>query len=42
VVVPSQRAALAWIAGVLEENDREDFIRMKIARESPSEGGAGQ
>ncbi len=40
VVVPTQRAALAWIASVLEENDREDFIRMKMAREGLSEGGA--
>lgn len=33
VVTPSHREALAWIEGVLEENDREDFIRMKMARE---------
>jgi len=37
VVIPSNKKVLAWIANVLEENDREDFIRMKTARGSASE-----
>ncbi len=42
VVIPSHRKVLAWIAGVLEENDREDFTRMKMARAGASEeGGMG-
>jgi V/A-type H+-transporting ATPase subunit D len=39
VVIPSNRKTLAWIANVLEENDREDFMRMKMARKNTSEGG---
>lgn len=38
VVIPSHRKTLAWIANVLEENDREDFTRMKMARKNTSEG----
>ncbi len=37
VVIPSQKKTLLWIANVLEENDREDFIRMKMAQK----GGEG-
>ncbi|MEA4881489.1 MAG: V-type ATP synthase subunit D [Synergistaceae bacterium] len=37
VVIPSRKRVLAWIAVVLEENDREDFIRMKMAQK----GGEG-
>ena len=39
VVIPSNKRTLAWIANVLEENDREDFTRMKMARKNTSEGG---
>ena len=40
VVIPSHRETVAWISNVLEENDREDFTRMKIAREGlEKEGG---
>ena len=39
VVIPHHRKILAWIANVLEENDREDFTRMKIARQGMEEGG---
>jgi V/A-type H+-transporting ATPase subunit D len=41
VVIPSQRRMLAWIANVLEENDREDFTRMKMAREGMENEGGG-
>jgi V/A-type H+-transporting ATPase subunit D len=34
VVIPSNRAESAFIAGVLEEGEREDFVRMKIAKGS--------
>lgn len=42
VVIPSNRKTLAWIANVLEENDREDFMRMKMARKNTSEGGGAR
>lgn len=42
VVIPSNRRTLAWIANVLEENDREDFTRMKMARKNTSEGGGAR
>jgi V/A-type H+-transporting ATPase subunit D len=32
VVIPSNRAEGAFITGVLEEGEREDFVRMKIAK----------
>ncbi len=41
VVIPSHRQMLAWIANVLEENDREDFTRMKMAREGMENEGGG-
>lgn len=41
VVIPSHRRMLAWIANVLEENDREDFTRMKMAREGLENEGGG-
>jgi len=42
VVIPYHKKMLAWISNVLEENDREDFTRMKIAREETErEGGWG-
>ena len=41
VVIPSRRRMLAWIANVLEENDREDFTRMKMAREGMENEGGG-
>lgn len=41
VVIPSRRRMLAWIANVLEENDREDFTRMKMAREGLENEGGG-
>jgi V/A-type H+-transporting ATPase subunit D len=41
VVIPSQRRMRAWIANVLEENDREDFTRMKMAREGMVNEGGG-
>jgi len=41
VVIPSHRQILAWIANVLEENDREDFTRMKMAREGMENEGGG-
>jgi V/A-type H+-transporting ATPase subunit D len=34
VVIPSGRAEAVFINSVLEEGDREDFVRMKIAKES--------
>ena len=42
VVIPSNKRTLAWIANVLEENDREDFTRMKMARKNTSEGGGAR
>lgn len=40
VVIPSHRRIIRWITDVLEENDREDFTRMKIAQKmAQSEGG---
>ena len=33
VVIPANREAMVFIADVLEEGDREDFVRMKIAKE---------
>ena len=41
VVIPSHRQMLAWIANVLEENDREDCTRMKMAREGMENEGGG-
>ncbi len=41
VVIPSRLRMLAWIANVLEENDREDFTRMKMAREGMENEGGG-
>lgn len=32
VVIPSQRVMISQIAAVLEEGEREDFVRMKIAK----------
>jgi V/A-type H+-transporting ATPase subunit D len=32
VVIPANKAEIAFIAGVLEEGEREDFVRMKIAK----------
>ncbi len=46
VVIPSYRRGIAMISNVLEEGEREDFIRMKIAkggssrREAPRDNGA--
>lgn len=34
VVIPSNRAEAVFINGALEESDREDFVRMKIAKEN--------
>ena len=33
VVIPSNREAMAAISDVLDEGEREDFVRMKIAKE---------
>jgi V/A-type H+-transporting ATPase subunit D len=47
VVIPANRAEMAFINGVLEEGEREDFVRMKIAKanrerkqEEPDEAAA--
>ncbi|MDR1966201.1 MAG: V-type ATP synthase subunit D [Synergistaceae bacterium] len=34
VVIPSDKEKIAFINGVLEESEREDFVRMKIAKEN--------
>ena len=34
VVIPSSRAEAAFINSVLEEGEREDFVRMKIAKQN--------
>lgn len=41
VVIPSHKRLFAWIANVLEENDREDFTRMKMAQQGTQEEGGG-
>jgi V/A-type H+-transporting ATPase subunit D len=33
IIIPDQKASVAFIADVLEEQDREDFVRMKIAKD---------
>lgn len=33
VVIPSNKADIRFISGVLEEGERDDFIRMKLAQE---------
>ncbi len=39
VVIPSTLSSVASIAAVLEEGEREDFVRMKTAKKSQNEGG---
>ena len=39
VVIPANREAMVFIADVLEEGDREDFVRMKTAKKNQAEGG---
>ena len=39
VVIPSSLASIASIASVLEEGEREDFVRMKTAKKNQAEGG---
>jgi V/A-type H+-transporting ATPase subunit D len=42
VVIPTGKADMIFINGVLEEGDREDFVRMKMAkrnRENKNKGG---
>ncbi|MCF7936181.1 MAG: V-type ATP synthase subunit D [Synergistales bacterium] len=41
VVIPSYRETIATIADVLEESDREDFVRMKIAKKTSPEREEG-
>jgi V/A-type H+-transporting ATPase subunit D len=40
IVIPSYRKTISTIAAVLEESDREDFVRMKTAKKYTS-GGKG-
>jgi len=39
VVIPSTLSSVASIAAVLEEGEREDFVRMKTAKKTQNEGG---
>lgn len=39
VVIPSSLASIASISSVLEEGEREDFVRMKTAKKNQAEGG---
>lgn len=39
VVIPSTLASIGSIAAVLEEGEREDFVRMKTAKKNQAEGG---
>ena len=39
VAIPVARAEIAFIGDVLEEGDREDFVRMKIAKDSRNRKG---
>lgn len=39
VVIPSTLSSVASISAVLEEGEREDFVRMKTAKKTQSEGG---
>jgi V/A-type H+-transporting ATPase subunit D len=39
VVIPSTLSSVASISAVLEEGEREDFVRMKTAKKTQNEGG---
>jgi V/A-type H+-transporting ATPase subunit D len=39
IVIPTTLSSLASISSVLEEGEREDFVRMKTAKKSQAEGG---
>ncbi|MDR1884663.1 MAG: V-type ATP synthase subunit D [Synergistaceae bacterium] len=42
VVIPTSKAESVFIEGVLEEGEREDFVRMKIAKGNRGKKQAGQ
>lgn len=39
IVIPTTLTSLASISSVLEEGEREDFVRMKTAKKNQAEGG---